>query len=175
MARADVWFDGDAPRGDAESLFLAVVRDHSDDWLAAGLTRECTSTLAILVPLHLQIDIPGVPRQLVNLQVGFWNDSPQGTGVEGEWGDRYLLDAGRPSVFEHFTSPAEPHELAEVASRWLIEQLARPIERSEWVSSSGDVVGQKWTLADTGEVLAQTGTTRRRLARRPPDRVSRVR
>ncbi|MEN0129771.1 MAG: hypothetical protein AAGC49_10060 [Brevundimonas sp.] len=175
MARADVWFDGDAPRSDAESLFLSGVRDHRDDWIAAGLTPALTSTLAILVPLYLQVDLPGIPRRLVNLQVGFWHESPQGTGVEAEWGDSYLLDGGRPRGLDHFTSPAEPQEQAEVASRWLIEQLARPIEQSEWVSSSGDVVGQRWTFADTGELLSRTGAARRRRSRRPPDRVSRVR
>lgn len=175
MERADVWFDGDAPRSDAEAAFLAAMRDHTADWLAAGLTSACTTTLAVLVPLHLQIDLPEIPSRLLNLQVGFWNGSPRGTGVEGEWGNDYLLDTGGPSSFEHFASATDPQELAEVASRWLIEQLARPIERSEWVSSSGAVISERWTLADSGEVLAQTGAVLRRLGRRPPDRVTRIR
>jgi len=175
MARADVWFDGDEPRGDAEAAFLAAMRDHADDWLAAGLTPACTTTLAVLVPLHLQIDLPAIPGELINLQVGIWHGSPRGTGVEGEWGDRYVLDTGGPSSFEHFMSATDPQELAEVAARWLIEQLARPIERSEWVSSSGDVVRETWTLSDSGEVLAQTGALLSRYRRRPPDRVTRVR
>jgi hypothetical protein len=174
MARMEAWFDGDAPRGDAEAVFLDAVRGHADDWRAAGLTPACTTTLAVMVPLHLQVDLPGIPRHLVNLQIGFWHDSPSGTGVEGEWGNRYLLDTGGPSSFHHFSGLAEPQELAEVAARWLIQQLARPVERCEWVSSSGDVVGERWTLTDSGKVLAQTGTVRRRLARAAA-RVNRVR
>lgn len=175
MAWPEVWFEGDEPRSDAEVVFLSAIREHADDWRAAGLAPACTATLAVMVPLHLQVNLPGIPSQAVNLQVGFWHDSPRGTGVEGEWGDRYLLDTGGLSSFEHFAPRAQPRELAVVASRWLIQQLARPIELSEWLSSSGDVVGERWTLADSGEVLAQTGRARRRLARRPPDRVSRVR
>lgn len=128
-----------------------------------------------MVPLHLEIDLPDIPSELVNLQVGFWHESPRGTGVEGEWGNSYLLDTGGPSNFEHFTGPVEPQELAEVASRWLLEQLGRPIERAHWVSSTGEVVVERWALADSGEVLAQTGRRLRRLARRAPDRVDRLR
>lgn len=177
MAAAEEWFGGDDPRSDAEAEFLDAMRGRSADWEAAGLAPVCTATLAVLVPLHLQVDLPGVPSQLANLQIGLWPDPrPDGTRVEGEWGNRYLLDGGTPR-FENADPSARPRELADAAAAWLLGQLARPVEVAEWCGVTGDVVATRWTLADDGELLAATGWRTGRLMRRrrPPDRVRRVR
>jgi hypothetical protein len=76
-----------------------------------------------------------------------------------------------------------PEELAEAAMAWLRTQIARPIERQEWVRGSGCL--QRWVLADAGRVLALRedggvawaggGAWGDPSPQRPPDRTVRVR
>lgn len=68
-----------------------------------------------------------------------------------------------------------PEEFAALAARWLLRQLARPVERVDWVSW-GEVVTSSLRLADTGlEVTWKEPFLRWRLRPPPVPRVTRVR
>lgn len=169
------WFSGDEPRTADESRFLAALRAHGDTWRSAGVQPPSTTVLTVLVPLHVQVDLPGLPADCVNLQVAYWTSGPRGTGVEGQWGDRYLLDGSSTGGMDVFGEPAEPEELAGLAVRWLAHALASPVERADWVGSDGEVVASRWRLLETGAVIGGRGSSPRLLRRRPADRVERVR
>ncbi|WP_217615679.1 hypothetical protein [Cellulomonas sp. GbtcB1] len=113
MDHPATWFDGDAPRSPDEARFLVALREHHDVWERAGLDPSGTRVRTVLRPLHLQVDVPGLPPRHVNLQVGFWTSGPRGTGVEGGWGGSHLLDGGPAGALELFGLPATPGELAD--------------------------------------------------------------
>lgn len=175
MNSAEEWFGGDEPRTREEARFLAALRSHQQVWRDAELSPRCTRTLARLLPLHVQIDLPAIPPEHLNLQVGYWSADGRRIGVEAEWGNGHLLDGHHAERLEIFGLPAEPEQLADMAARWLAVQLARSVDRSDWVASTGAVLASRWNLADQGEVVGQFGRLPWRIKRRPPDRVVRVR
>jgi hypothetical protein len=175
MADPATWFDGDAPRSAAEARFLAALRAHDDAWTAAGLAPSGTGVLAVLMPLHVQVDLPGLPPRHVNLQVGFWASGPRGTGVEGGWGDHHLLDGDAAGSLAVFGLPAEAEELAGLTARWLVAALAEPVDRADWLDADGAVLASRWRLARSGAVVGARGARPRLRRRRAPDRVERVR
>ncbi len=168
------WFDGDAPRSPDEARFLAALRERHEVWEPAGLDPSGTRVRTVLRPLHLQVDVPGLPPRHVDLQVGYWTAGPRGTGVEGGWGGSHLLDGGPAGALELFGLPAAPGELADLTARWLATALAAPVERADWLDAAGDVVASRWTLPGSG-VIGARGRRPGRWRRRPPDRVERVR
>jgi hypothetical protein len=176
VPRSTSWFGGDEPRTEDEARFLAVLRAHDEAWRSAGVEPSGTTVLTGLVPLHVQVDLPGLPADRVNLQVAFWTTGPRGTGVEGQWGDDHLLDGGTAGGMEVFGLPADPEELAGFAVRWLTRALAAPVDRADWVGRDGEVVASRWVLAESGAVVGSRGTPpRSRLRPRPADRVLRAR
>lgn len=176
VADSPDWFAGDEPRSDDEHRFLTTLRHYDAQWRAADLEPRDTTTTAGMVPLHVQVDVPGLPPDLANLQAGFWTSGPRGTGVEGEWGDCYLLEGGGPGSLTLFGLPAAADELAELTARWLLAQLNEPVDRSDWFDAGGDdVVASRWTLGAAGVEIGWRGPGRRRRLRRPADRVDRVR
>lgn len=175
MTDSATWFDGDAPRSAAEARFLAGLRAHGDAWRDAGLEPSATRARTVLRPLHVQVDVPGLPPRDVNLQVGFWTSGPRGTGVEGEWGGDHLLDGDAAGGLALFGLPAGPEELAELTARWLAAALAEPVDRADWLDADGAVVASAWRLAWSGAVVGARGARPRLRRRRPADRVERVR
>ncbi len=174
-----LWFSGDEPRDDREHAFLDTVRDEARTWQVPGLRPEDTAAGAFILPLHLSVDIPGLPGAVANLQVGYWppDRGPYGHALEGEWGDKYHLDShvyGRDGLTV-FGLSASPAQFGHWAATWLHDQLMRPIERREWLDEAGKVAATRYVLADTDFVLRQTGFSIVRRFRRPPDRVERVR
>ncbi|MFQ1001038.1 hypothetical protein [Modestobacter sp. SSW1-42] len=171
-----VWFTGAEPRNDAEACYLATVRELAPSWDVAGLRPEQTSVLTVLTPLLLTVQLVGLPAD-VALQVGYWFDPPRGPGLEGEWGDRYLLDAHLDGAdgLTVFGLTAAPEEFAAWTADWLLAQLRRPVERLDWADPDGRVTASQWRLADTGLPLTREGRRSWRRRRRPPDRVERVR
>lgn len=91
------------------------------------------------------------------------------------------LDPGDPDRLE---SPAglSPEALAQTVAAWLRAQVARPVERQEWIH--GDACLQRWVLVDTGNVLtlrkrdgvawAAGGAWGDPTPPRPPDRAVRL-
>ncbi len=174
-----LWFDGDEPRDDRERAFLDVVRHEAAGWRLPGLRPEDTSVAAVIVPLHLSVAVPGVADSVANLQVGYWppGDGPYGHALEGEWGDKYLLDShvyGRDGLTV-FGLDGPPEEFGAWAARWLRGQLQRPIERHDWLDDRGVVTATRYVLADSGLVLRQSGFSLVRRFRRGPDRVEQLR
>ena len=172
------WFDGDDPRDDAEATFLDQLRRRASSWNVPGLSPDNTGTLAVLVPLHVSVAVPGLdpatsvrcPRR--GLQVGYWQHGHYGHGLEGEWGCEHLLDSHRNDAdgLTVVGLDARPEDFADWAADWLYRQLLRPRERQEWLRG-GRVVASRTRLADSGLVLFTEGSSLPRLSRRPPDRV----
>lgn len=175
MSDEAAWFGGDTPRTEDESRFLTALRAHGAGWRAAGLAPADTRVLARIVPLHVQLDVPGLPPAHANLQLSYWTSGARATGVEGSWGDGYLLDSTVAGGLEVVGVPAGPEELAGLAARWLATQLAEPVEQADWLDADGEVVASRWTLARTGVEIGRRGAVPRRLRRRTEPRVTRVR
>jgi hypothetical protein len=171
-----VWFAGAAPRNQPEARYLATLRELAATWDVADLRPGHTSVLTVLAPLHLTVELVGLPAD-VTLQVGYWLDAPHGPGLEGEWGDRNLLDShvDGPDGLTVQGLTASPEQFATWTADWLVAQLKRPVERLDWTAEDGAVTTSQWRLADTGLSLAWQGTRRWRRRRQPPDRVQRVR
>lgn len=174
-----LWFDGDEPRDDRERAFLDAVREEARTWRLPGLRPQDTALGAFIIPLHLSVDIPGLPGEVANLQVGYWppDCGPYGQALEGEWGDRYHLDShvyGRDGLTV-FGLSASPDQFGTWAATWLQDQLLRPIERRDWLDDHGQVAATRYVLADTDFLLRQRGFSLVRRFGRPPDRVERVR
>ncbi len=173
-----VWFGGGDPRDDAEAAFLGVVRQAAGGWNEPGLVPADTAVFAALVPLHLSLHVPHLPSSVVSLQVGYWQEPHDyGHALEGEWGDPYLLDShvyGRDGLTV-FGLDAAPEQFGAWAAAWLRRQLARPVERLDWLDGEGVVVASRWELADTRFVTGDQGFSLFRRFRRPPDHTERVR
>lgn len=73
------------------------------------LSPSCTHTLTRLVPLHVQIDLPAIPPEHLNLQVGYWSADGRRTGVEAEWGNGHLLMETVLGVSRSSGSPRRPN------------------------------------------------------------------
>ena len=170
----DAWFAGDAPRDDDERAFLDVLRERAAAWDVPRLEPAHTRTRTVLRPLHLTVDLAGLPPD-VNLQIGWWPADGDGHQLDGEWGDRSLLDGGRPDagMLMVMGLRADPGRFASWAADWLHAQLRRPVEREEWWRAGGRVIASRWRLADTRVVLWSAGFPS--LRHRPPDRVVQVR
>ena len=170
-----VWFTGAAPRNDTEARYLATLQSLAATWDIGGLRPEHTSVLTVMTPLHMTVELVGLPAD-VTLQVGYWLEAPHGPGLEGEWGDNHLLDNhvyGADGLTVQGLT-ASPEQFATWTADWLLAQLRRPVERLDWAGPDGTVTSQ-WRLADTGLSLTWQGTRRWRRRRQPPDRVQRVR
>ena len=169
-----VWFSDAEPRNDAEAGYLATLRELVSGWDVAGLRPEHTSVLTVLTPLHLTVELAGLPGD-ITLQVGYWQTDPYGPGLEGEWGDDHLLDSHVNGVDGLAVQglAASPDQFATWTAEWLLAQLRRPVERLEWLGCDGAVVATRWRLPDTGHVLKRQG--RPFVSRRPPDRALQVR
>jgi len=173
-----LWFTGAEPRDNRERVLLATVRQEAYGWRVPGLQPQDTAVGVFIVPLHLSVDIPELPHAVTNLQVGYWPpDGPYGHALEGEWGDKYLLDShvyGRNGLTV-FGLDASPEQFGVWAANWLRHQLQRPIERRDWLDGDGNVTATRFVLANSEFVLRQTGFSLVRRFRRSPDRVERVR
>jgi hypothetical protein len=169
------WFADGVPRNDAEARYLATLQSLAATWDVSGLRPEHTSVLTVMLPLHLMVELAGLPND-VTLQVGYWLEAPYGPGLEGEWGDRHLLDnhVDGPDALTVRGLSASPEQFATWTADWLLAQLQRPVERLDWLGRDGAVTSQ-WRLADTGLSLTWQGARPWRRTRRPPDAVQRVR
>lgn len=172
------WFPDEVGRDDGEAAFLERLRREASRWDVQGLSPEDdTSSRRWLVPLYVDVDVPGLAIRRRTLQVGYWTGGPLGPALQGVWGDDYLLDDHDGNDPEDLTVVgvrASHEEYAEWAAAWLLRQLKRPVVREEWLA--GDrVVATTWRLDDTGRVLARRGNGFRRLMRRRADRVVAVR
>jgi hypothetical protein len=176
MLSAVSWFDGDAPRDDAEAAFLGELRALSADW-GLDVRPEQTGVLAALVPLYVEVEVPGLPRganKSTVLQSGYWAQSPTGLVVQAEWGDTHLLDnGGHDDDLSVGGVNLEPGEAASLLAAWFASQLRRPVQHAEWLGAAGETLAAEWRLGDTGRRLASDGSWLRR--RRAPSRVKAVR
>jgi hypothetical protein len=172
------WFPDEVGRNDAEARFLQRIRQIAAGWSVPGLTPERdTSSLTVLLPLYVDVDVADLPIARRTLQIGYWTGEHYEQALQGAWGDVYLLDDHDGNDPEDLTVVglrAGPEEYAEWAADWLLRQLHRPIVRQEW-RHNGRMVAATWRLDDTGRVLGAQGHSMRRLLRRRPDRVVLVR
>ena len=165
------WFDGAAPRSDEEAAFLATLRAEAAGW-DLDVTPEDTSALTVLVPLYVDVSIPGLPqgtnRQTV-LQGGFWAGGPAGLTLQAEWGDSFLLDAGgNDEDLRVGGVTLGPQQAASILANWFAAQLRRSVQRIDWIGAGGTTIASEWRLADTGRIVASEGSWLRR--RRSPTR-----
>jgi hypothetical protein len=176
MIRRVSWFEGAAPRSEAEAEFLAALRTHAANW-QLDVGPEHTGALTALAPLYVDVEVPGLSQgnnMTTVLQGGYWTGAPTGLVLQAEWGDTHLLDNGGHdddlSVGGVRLGPAEE---AAILANWLATQLRRSIQRAEWIDAARRVRAADWRLADTGRQLAAEGSWLRR--RRAPARVITVR
>ncbi|HLL65860.1 MAG TPA: hypothetical protein VK453_08925 [Micromonosporaceae bacterium] len=178
MGAADVgWFADAVGRNDGEAAFLERLRQLSPGWSVAGLSERDTSSLAAMVPLFVDVEVPGLPIPRRMLQVGYWTGGYYERALQGVWGDSYLLDDHDGNDAEDLTVVgvrASHEQHAEWAADWFLRQLRRPVVRQEWLRRDR-VVAARWRLDDTGRVLGTRGRDLRRLFGGAPDRVVPVR
>jgi hypothetical protein len=176
MIRRVSWFEGSAPRSEAEAEFLAALRTHATSW-RVDVGPEHTGVLTALAPLYVDVEVPGLPRgnnKSTVLQGGYWTDAPTGLVLQAEWGDTHLLDSGgHDDDLSVGGVRLGPSEAAAILANWFDTQLRRPVQLDEWIGTEGRVLAADWRLADTGRRLAAEGSWRRR--RRAPTRVITVR
>ena len=77
------------------------------------------------------------------------------------------LDPADPDWFE-LSDCLSPEDCAEAAAEFFTRQVARPIDRAEWVL--GSTVKCRWTLSDVGRGLVTQGG----ILAGPPTRVVRI-
>lgn len=176
MMSAVSWFDGDAPRYEAEAAFLDELRTLAADW-DLDVRPDQTGVLTALVPLYVEVVVPGLPRganKSTVLQGGYWAQSPAGLVVQAEWGDAHLLDnGGHDDDLSVGGLDLAPAQAASLLSAWFAAQLHRPVQHAEWIGSAGEIIAAEWRLGDTGRRLGSDGSWLRR--RRVPSRVKAVR
>jgi hypothetical protein len=131
------WFEGAAPRSDDELSFLAALRAEAGRWDLDVLLGH-TSSLAVIVPLYVDIDVPGLPvgtNKTTVLQAGYWARGPAGLVLQAEWGDSHMLDAGGNDDDLRIGGVIlDPTEAAVIVANWFSAQLRRPVEREEWTT-----------------------------------------
>jgi hypothetical protein len=182
-----IWFAGGEGRTPTERSFLARLRREASTWSQVGIAPQNTSAVAlgIDVPLSVHVDIPHLPvtwPTLHTLQVTFWEGqewaAPVGGPVlQGSWTVDHRAwdhDGDDPENLTVIGVVAEPEQHAAWASAWLVRQLRRPVVHEQWTRGTR-VVGERWRLADSGEVLHQRRSTLRRVNHRRPDRVTAIR
>ncbi|TYP89033.1 hypothetical protein [Blastococcus xanthinilyticus] len=182
MSGETQWFGGQPGRNEAETAYLARLREEVGGWTLDGLSPGHTWAADIGLPLYIDIDVPGLSELRRPLQVGFWTGGPSagrsgGYVLQGVWGDDHPLDdhdGNSPECLTVIGVDATPEQHATWAAEWLLRQLRRPVVREDWLRD-GRVVAATWRLSDTGTVLARQGSSPRRLLRRAPDRVTEVR
>ncbi len=181
------WFAGGEGRTPTERSFLRHLRREASTWSHLGLAPQNTSavSLGMDIPLFVHVDIPGLPLTwptMRTLQVTLWDGqewaAPAGGPVlQGSWTVDHRgwdHDGDDPENLTVIGVMAEQGQHAAWASAWLLRQLRRAVVHEEWTRGT-QVVGERWRLADSGEVLHQRGGKVRRLDRRPPDRVTVIR
>lgn len=165
------WFDGAAPRNPEETAFLSALRDEAAAW-DLDVTPDDTSSLTVLVPLYVDVSIPGLPQgsnKSTNLQGAYWARGPAGLTLQAERGDSHLLDAGgNDDDLSLGGVNLRPEQAASILANWFTTQLRRPIDRIDWIDSAGNAIASEWRLTDTGRRIASEGSWLRR--RRAPAR-----
>ncbi|GAB3934044.1 hypothetical protein GCM10027614_06330 [Micromonospora vulcania] len=87
------WFPDEVGRNEGEAAFLERLRREASGWDVEGLSPEDdTSSQRWLVPLYIDVDVPGLTIRRRTLQVGYWTGGMSGQALHGAWGDEYLLD-----------------------------------------------------------------------------------
>jgi hypothetical protein len=122
---------GDAPRTDDETAFLARVRAPGWEWATLGLIPEDTNVLAVMVPLLVVVNLRHIPKGFNQLQVGYWPPDRCEPTLQAEWGDGYLLDNGGHSDELEVGPKLGPITAADQAAQWLRAQLQRSITRED--------------------------------------------
>ncbi len=175
---ASPWFSDEPGRNEAEATFLAHLRHEAEAWDVARLTPEDTSAECFLIPVYAGVTVPGLTIDVRTLQIAYWTSLPCGAVLHGAWSRAsYILDDHDGNDFEDLTVAgvhADPQQHAAWAAAWILPQLGRPIVRQDWLRND-EVVASTWRFADTGRVLHRGGRSSRRLLRRGPDEVTRVR
>lgn len=170
------WFEGAAPRSEAEAEFLAALRTHAANW-QLDVGSEHTGVLTALAPLYVDVKVPGLPQgnnMTTVLQGGYWTAAPTQLVLQAEWGDTHLLDSGgHDDDLSVGGVRLGPSEAAALLANWFDTQLRRSVQHAQWIGAEGRVLAARWRLADTGRRLATEGSWRRR--RRAPTRVTTVR
>jgi hypothetical protein len=176
MIRRVSWFEGSAPRSEAEAEFLAALRTHAANW-QLDVGPEHTGVLTALAPLYVDVEVPGLPQgnnKTTVLQGGYWTDASTQLVLQAEWGDTHLLDnGGHDDDLSVGGVRLGPSEAAAILANWFDTQLRRPVQLDEWIGAEEGLLAAHWRLADTGRPLAAEGSWLRR--KRAPTRVTTVR
>lgn len=148
------------------SAFLGELRRDNWAWAERGLRPQDTGVMDWQDTVVVMVYVPWVGSGYRNLQVGYSPRHPHSDILSCEWGDEWVLDGGTSdlTVTDRALTPVAA---AQTAAEWIIAQLARPVERDDWLSRSGRVVASRWRLSDTGEVLGTIGNPLIRWMREP--------
>jgi hypothetical protein len=162
-----VWFPGEVDGGPEADAFLEQVRKLAPRHLADRVRPE--DTAAVRYGCLLTVEVPGVPKRewpvYTHLLQVMWQENHLG----GYWGCSHLwdeYDPTEPSALDEAGRQA-PDQAAAKATRWLAEQLHRPLVVEEWDRPLTSRPIRRWVLADTGDYVAG----RRRRPPGAPDRI----
>lgn len=169
-------FSGDGSRNAREAEFLEALAGGIASWTFDDVALDSFDVLGVLVPLVVMLTVPGIesPGNSCTLQVGFWDNRPDGPLLEGEWGNSYVLDSSiGDGELRVVGVDATPSEYGLMAAHWFAKQLSRPVERLDWLRHD-HVISSRWRLADTGTTIFSVGRSIRPWMGQP-QRVTRAR
>ncbi len=162
-ANDDGWFSGAPGRTDDERKFLNLLQRDAAGWTSDVQPADTVAFTWEHGPLVVGIKIPKITAAYRNLWVSYWSTKPGQRALEGAWGDESSIaddyTADRDQDLTVAGVEAEPSQFATWCSRWLINQLIRPVVREEW-GPAGKAVA--WKLADTDFTLQTKGPWWRR-------------
>lgn len=156
------WFSGALGRTDDERAFLSRLRGDPAGWSTDVHPADTVAFAWEYGPLVVGIKVPKMTAAYRNLWVSYWSAESGQRALEGAWGSDLIADDYRADREKDLTVAgvkAEPSEFAAWCSRWLINQLARPVVREEW-GSGGRAVA--WKLSDPDFTLQTKGPWWRR-------------
>lgn len=137
------------------TAFLDAVRELAPARLGGLIAPEDTAHYDDVPGGLLVLDpMPLPPEVTITLQVN-WSDDVLG----GYWTDGHLWDDSLNNVEALVIRGRhlDAREAAGLAINWLVQQLSRPVTHDLWEGPDGSHLADRWTLADTGRVLAQQG------------------
>lgn len=140
-------------RNEAECEFLTALFDHAQEWFQLGLTNEHCMINYSDSTLMIAFDVCDWKQSQVlrSLKLDF-----TGTSVlMGETGTNlfdFKFDLNDSKIKVYGKEDGLPSTLANLAAKWLFQELSRQIVRREWITNSYHHT--QYEMADTGQVLS---------------------
>ncbi len=134
---------------DAEREFLIALCAHSSEWVKLGITPDSGFIQFGDSTLTVGIDITDWERKvcLRALRIDFSGDRIVfGEDETGQFGNNF-----KPGVKEVRDPGNSPAQFADIAARFLVDEMARKIELWEW--NTLWFRHRNYVLSDTGEVF----------------------